>query len=36
MKAYDKEKCFLDVLTLYDLGVIQRQGQKCQKALIIT
>ena len=29
MKDYD-EKCFLCVLTLYDLGVTQGQGQKCQ------
>ena len=29
MKAYDKEKYFLGVLTLYDLDVTQGEGQKC-------
>ena len=28
MKAY--EKCLLGVLTLYDLGMTQGHGQKCQ------
>ena len=30
MKAYEEKKCLFDVLILYDLGVIQGQGQKCQ------
>ena len=30
MKAYDEKKCLLGVLTLYDLGVTQCQGQKCK------
>ena len=30
MKAYDKERSLLGVLTLYDLVVTQGQGQKCQ------
>ena len=28
MKAYGEEKCLLGVLTLYDFGVSQGQGQK--------
>ena len=30
MKAYDEEKFLLGVLTLYELGMTQGQGQKCQ------
>ena len=30
MKAYNEEKCYLSIVTLYDLGVTQGQGQKCK------
>ena len=34
MNAYGDRKCLFGTLTLDDLGVTQRQGQKCQISLL--